>query len=66
MKFELSKEQEEKFEEWQEGRDPYRYAGASGGRWSFTFTPTSIGTIVEVRDGLLDKAKLDLTDYESW
>lgn len=41
------------------------YYGASGGSLSYTFTPTSLGTIVTVKHAGTD-AELDVTDYENW
>ena len=29
------------------------------------FTPTGLGTVIEVKDNLL-KEKIDLTDWENW
>ncbi len=42
-----------------------RYEGAIGGRFTFSFTPTSIGTVQEVLCGSCDD-KLDVTDYDMW
>lgn len=39
--------------------------GAIGGRFTYSFTPTSLGTIVTVSDNST-KDSLDLTDYSSW
>ncbi len=39
--------------------------GAIGGRYTYSFTPTGIGTIVKVHDAI-SKETLDLTDYENW
>lgn len=64
--FTLTAEQKEKIKTWQDSREPRKYAGASGGRWTYEFTPTSLGVIVAVRDGMLDKASIDVSDYESW
>jgi len=41
----------------------YPYFGAIGGDLSFTFTPTSIGTVFKVESC---GHTLDLTDYENW
>ncbi len=38
---------------------------AIGGRWSYTFTPTGVGTVVKVTCGICG-AYHDVTDYESW
>ena len=39
--------------------------GASGGRFTYSFTPTSLGEILKITDNLCKKT-LDLTDYDSW
>jgi hypothetical protein len=41
------------------------YYGACGGALTYSFTPTSIGTVLTVTHGVT-KEKLDLTDYDSW
>ena len=41
------------------------YAGAIGGRLTYSFTPTGLGTIVVVKCGLTDE-ELDLTEYDLW
>lgn len=41
--------------------------GAIGGCFSFTFIPTTIGTIVKVRFACgSESAEMDLTDYSEW
>ena len=44
---------------------PTEYCGAIGGRYTFSFTPTAIGMVVEITDNVL-KRQLDITDYDSW
>jgi hypothetical protein len=44
---------------------PAEYCGAIGGRYTFSFTPTAIGMVVEITDNVL-KRQLDITDYDSW
>jgi len=59
--FELTKEQEEKYEDWRKSL-PYADFGAVGGGETFHFTPTGLGTLVKVtRD---DGYELDLTEWE--
>lgn len=41
----------------------YPYTGAVGGNLTFSFTPTSIGTVVKVRDSVTG-AEIDVTDYD--
>ena len=65
-KFELDKEEIKKFETWsnkQKKRDSS--IPTLGERFTFLFTPTGLGTVVEVRDNKL-KETINLTDYESW
>ena len=38
---------------------------AAGERWTYSFTPTGLGTIVSIEDGLLKETK-DLTDWSWW
>lgn len=40
-------------------------AGAIGGRWSYQFTPTSIGVISSIVDNVTKETK-DLTDFDNW
>lgn len=63
-KFELTEDQIKKFEKWQEKRKSM-YTGTIGGRYTFEFTPTSIGIAVVAVDNLT-RTKLNLTDYENW
>lgn len=59
MKFELTKEQEEKFNNWREEKRKTIKPAAIGGAFTFCFTPTGIGPIIEVQ--CVDGSKLDLT-----
>jgi hypothetical protein len=72
MQFELDENQQLKINAWQveldsallnEGKTTE--TGAIGGRFTYSFTPTSLGTIVKVHDELT-KQELDLTDYDCW
>lgn len=38
---------------------------AIGGRWSYIFTPTSVGTAVSIYDSH-GKIERELSDYDSW
>ena len=61
--FELSEEQDTKFNDWRIAKNKEfgeTYVGAIGGAYTFCFTPTGIGTIVEVK--CADGSKLDLTE----
>lgn len=58
MKFELTKEQMQKFKEWS-AKHKAVYTGAIGGRYTFEFTPTSIEIFCRVKD-FVTKEELDL------
>jgi hypothetical protein len=62
--FRLTEQQEAKLKLWLQDL-PYAPTGAAGGRFTYLFTPTSLGVILEVRDNALGKS-LNLTDYDSW
>lgn len=65
--FSLDSSQKAKLFEWMESRNLGQYEGASGGRFTFSFTPTSLGVVTEVVDNLnKENNKLDLTDYSGW
>jgi hypothetical protein len=42
----------------------YAYAGAIGGEYTYKFTPTSLGVIIQVEHFIGEK--IDVTDYELW
>jgi hypothetical protein len=62
--FELSDAEEAKFEEWRLEKKKTKKLTTTGGSYTFQFTPTSIGTVIEVLCS--DGTKLDLTDYNQW
>jgi len=64
-KFELDEDEQKKLNKWFKKKDSKKYSGAIGGRYTYSFTPTSLGVCVRVRDDL-DKDEIDLTDYLSW
>ena len=41
------------------------YYGAIGGGLTYSFTPTSLGVVVEVTEAFTKKT-INLTDYDSW
>jgi hypothetical protein len=61
-KFELTQEQISNFEGWK-ATLPESKSTTIGGRFVFSFTPSSIGTFAEVLD-LQTGAKADLSDSE--
>jgi len=64
MTFSATKEQLAKFDAWS-AKHKRVYTGASGGRYTWSFTPTSLGVALVVTDEVT-KQEIDLTDYESW
>lgn len=47
---------------WEDGEP---YTGAIGGRFTFMFTPNSIGIGVRVKDAVTER-ELDLSEYDNW
>jgi hypothetical protein len=65
--FELNDEQVKQIREWMEARDLGKYSGACGGRFTYCFTPTSIGVCVRVEDAMGPEPKyIDVSNYEDW
>ncbi len=62
--FNLSPKEWQKIHDWQAGHEVV-YCGAIGGRYTYTFTPTSLGIIIKVKDAIT-KTELDLSEYEHW
>ena len=65
--FDLSVEQHKKYDEWRIEKNKTKgevYVGAIGGAYTFCFTPTGLGNMVEVK--CADGTKLDLTDSDLW
>ena len=64
MKFELNEKQIASLNEWIKSKSKL-YCGAIGGRFTYTFTPTSLGEIIKVKDNR-EGNEIALTAYESW
>ena len=62
--FALDAEQVAKVRAWMAGK-PKVYTGPIGGRLTYSFTPTSIGVAVSVKD-CVTVEELDITDYEGF
>lgn len=58
INFELTAEQTKKFQNWKSSKK--KGTAAIGGAFTFCFTPTSIGVIVEAQHA--DGSKIDLTE----
>lgn len=63
MHFEISYQQEKKFNLWKSGHKKVD-TGAIGGRYTFSFSPTSLGQVVTVKDEVTGE-ELDLTE-DDW
>lgn len=78
--FSLDKIQQEKLAAWKKAQDgkvmeqqkgtkfehpDEAYYGCSGGAYTYEFTPTSLGLVVVVRNGMTEE-EIDLSDYDSW
>jgi hypothetical protein len=64
--FTIDKEDWKKINRWkreQEAKDNSNFV--SGERWTYSFTPGGLGTILTVRDNILNEEK-DFTDFENW
>jgi hypothetical protein len=62
--FALTWEQEQVANTWIETRNK-EDCGPIGGRWSYRFTPTSIGMMIALVDNATSE-ELDLTDYDAF
>ena len=72
--FVVSPQDGAKIQEWQNKHDlekhgesfqhGQRYTGAIGGAYTFSFTPTGLGTVFKVTCSCGDH--IDMTDYDSW
>ena len=67
-KFELSKNQIEKYESWDKSLPKLEpgHFGASGGGYWFRFTPTGIGDVVVVGRDDVPELDCDLTDWDNF
>lgn len=65
MIFEITQEQYKKINIWVSSLDHTKPLGAIGGRFTYMFTDTSLGTVVQVQDGCTGET-LDVSDYEFW
>lgn len=71
MSWSIPENQREKFNEWKKNLNPPlgTYDGASGGRFSYIETPTSLGMCYSVRDNMAeDKSnnEINVTDFSDW
>jgi hypothetical protein len=61
--FNLSEEQNEKVRDFIDKNR--KYSGAIGGQFTWNFTPTSIGMVIQITDNL-SKEVLDVSNYNEW
>lgn len=64
MKFELTKEQEKKLDEWKNSLPEILDFATIGGAYTYQFTPTGLGVGLTVKRE--DGHEIDLTEYEKW
>ena len=62
--FTLNREENRRIMDWVAALPEGKY-GSIGGRITYSFTPTSLGLITVVTDGL-SGAELNLTNFEEW
>jgi hypothetical protein len=64
--FKLDSDEIKKFEKWRKKQMKKNPSMPTAGeRWTFCFTPTGLGTVVEVHDGATNKS-INLTDFDKW
>ena len=66
MQFTITPDILKKINEWKKTlKDQDNHGGAIGGRFTYSFTVTSIGTVIKVFDNVTGEEK-DFTDYSDW
>jgi hypothetical protein len=62
-----SREQDAKVAEQQKGKgfSSTPYYGCSGGSLTYSFTPTTLGLVVVVKNNITNE-EINLTDYDNW
>ena len=63
--FTLLPEQEAQLEKWIKEGDRLKSYSCDGTRLTYTFTPTSFGVVIKVKD-VPRNEEIDLSDYENW
>lgn len=67
MSFDLSGEQRKQVEEWRslhQQECPITYGGAIGGKYTWQFTPTSLGIVIKIVCAC--GGSVDVSDYDMW
>ncbi len=62
--FVINSTQNKKINEWM-STHKNAYEGAIGGRYTFCFTPTSLGEVIVVKDSVTN-TEIDVSEYEDW
>lgn len=62
--FTINEKQWQKYVKWSK-KFKFVPLGTIGGSYTFSFTGTSLGTVVKVKNNAFNK-ELDLTDYTEW
>ena len=74
MTLQMTASQAEKFQIWSEEQDKkvaekqgneQAYYGATGGAYTYMYTPTSLGMCLVVRNNITEE-EINLTNYEDW
>ena len=63
--FSLTEEQKIKLDEWKSQQVEKDKVGTIGDRYTYSFTPTSLGIIVIVKDNVTN-SEINLTDFSNW
>lgn len=63
--FILTEKQLESFHNFRKNHNHNNNDSTIGGKFSFIFTPTGLGNIIEIQCNIC-KEKIDLTDYDKW
>lgn len=66
MTFTIFPEEMKKLKAWMNTKKLKKYSGSIGARFTYSFTPTSIGTVITVSDAMEQKDTIDITDYDGW
>ena len=65
LSFKLTEEQKIKLDEWKSQQVEKDKVGTIGDRYTYSFTPTSLGLIAFVKDNVTN-SEINLTDFSNW
>jgi len=65
LSFKLTEKQKIKLDEWKSQQVEKDKVGTIGDRYTYSFTPTSLGIIVIVKDNVTN-SEINLTDFSNW